>query len=160
MATKKTTAEKAPKKTASTKPVSPKASLAASRGGKKSTELVPAADETKALATTPRKSKALTVSPKKANASKKAAAAKAETATMVDQYRTHKEDTGSTTVQIAQLTQQIADLQKHLKKHAKDHDSLRGLHIMVGKRRRLLNYLVRTNPKQYTDIIAELKLRK
>lgn len=146
MATKKTTAEKAPKKAAAAK--------------KKSTELVPVADETKALAPTPRKSKALTVSPKKANASKKAAAAKAETATIVDQYRTHKEDTGSTSVQIAQLTQQITDLQKHLKKHAKDHDSRRGLLIMVGKRRRLLNYLVRTNPKQYTDLIAELKLRK
>lgn len=148
MATKKPTSTE---KAAAKKPAASKK--------KKTTELVPVEPTTKALATKPAKSKALTVSPKKAKA-KTTATPAASTSAIVEQYRTHKEDTGSTTVQIAQLTQQITDLQKHLKKHAKDHDSRRGLLIMVGKRRRLLNYLVRTNPSQYTGLIAELKLRK
>ena len=58
---------------------------------------------------------------------------------LIKKYQTHKKDTGSEEVQIVILTDKIKDLTKHLKKHAKDSDSRRGLLIMVGKRRRLLN---------------------
>jgi len=80
--------------------------------------------------------------------------------TLVEQYQTHKKDTGSTEVQIALLTQQIVDLNKHLAKHGKDSDSRRGLLMMVGKRRRLLNYLRKSDPKKYEKIIKDLGLRK
>lgn len=79
---------------------------------------------------------------------------------LVKKYQSHKGDTGSTGVQIALLTDRIAELVKHLKKHAKDFDSKRGLLILVGKRRRLLNYLKRTDQKQYELMIQDLGLRK
>lgn len=80
--------------------------------------------------------------------------------TLIEQYQSHKKDTGSMEVQIALLSQKIIDLTKHLAKHAKDSDSRRGLLIMVGKRRRLLNYLKKNEPKQYDKIIKDLGLRK
>lgn len=79
---------------------------------------------------------------------------------LVSQYQTHKNDTGSTTVQIATISEQIKQLQTHLKLHPKDHDSRRGLLIMVGKRRRLLNYLGRSDRITYQKLIVDLKLRK
>ena len=79
---------------------------------------------------------------------------------LVKKYQTHKNDTGSTDVQVALLTQKIAELAKHLKKHAKDSDSRRGLLMMVGKRRRLLNYLKKNDAKQYEKLIKDLGLKK
>ncbi|MCA9388472.1 30S ribosomal protein S15 [Candidatus Berkelbacteria bacterium] len=90
----------------------------------------------------------------------KATAKKAAAKSMVEKYRTHKGDTGSTVVQIATLSDSIDDLVKHLKKHKKDNDSRRGLLIMVGKRRRLLNYLNLSDEKTYQKLIKDLKLRK
>jgi len=80
--------------------------------------------------------------------------------TLMEKYRTHKSDTGSTEVQAALLSDKIADLVKHLKKHNKDSDSRRGLLSMVGKRRKLLNYLKKSEPKKYDKLIADLGLRK
>lgn len=79
---------------------------------------------------------------------------------LVKKYQTHKKDTGSTEVQIVLLTEKIMDLAKHLKKHNKDSDSRRGLLIMVGKRRRLLNYLRKSDPKTYPKLIKDLGLKK
>jgi len=93
-------------------------------------------------------------------ASKKPTATKKATKSLVDKYRTHKGDTGSTEVQIAQISEQINTLSKHLKSHHKDNDSRRGLLIMVGKRRRLLNYLARNDEQIYQKLIVDLKLRK
>lgn len=79
---------------------------------------------------------------------------------LIKKYQTHKKDTGSTEVQIVLLTEKIMDLAKHLKKHHKDSDSRRGLLIMVGKRRRLLNYLRKSDPKTYPKLIKDLGLKK
>ena len=79
---------------------------------------------------------------------------------LVTKYQTHKNDTGSTEVQVAILTKKISDLTKHLKGNKKDFDSRRGLLLMVGKRRRLLNYLKKVNEERYTKVIADLGLRK
>lgn len=79
---------------------------------------------------------------------------------LIKKYQTHKKDTGSTEVQIALLTEKILELAKHLKKHAKDSDSRRGLLMMVGKRRRLLNYLKKGDPKKYDKLIKDLGLKK
>lgn len=79
---------------------------------------------------------------------------------LVKKYQSHKNDTGSAEVQIALLTQKIAELAKHLKKHAKDSDSRRGLLMMVGKRRRLLNYLKKDDLKKYEKLIKDLGLKK
>ena len=79
---------------------------------------------------------------------------------LIEKYRTHKEDTGSTEVQIAILTKKISDLTGHLKVHKKDFDSRRGLLVMVGKRRRLLNYLKKVDEEKYNKLIADLGLRK
>jgi len=79
---------------------------------------------------------------------------------LIKKYQTHKDDTGSTEVQVALLTEKIMELAKHLKKHAKDSDSRRGLLMMVGKRRRLLNYLKKSNLKQYEKLIKDLGLKK
>ena len=80
--------------------------------------------------------------------------------TLLEKYRSHKDDTGSTEVQIVLFSEKIADLVKHLKKHRKDSDSRRGLLSMIGKRRKLLNYLRRSEPKKYEKLIADLGLRK
>jgi small subunit ribosomal protein S15 len=79
---------------------------------------------------------------------------------LIKKYQTHKKDTGSTEVQVALLTEKIAELAKHLKKHAKDSDSRRGLLMMVGKRRRLLNYLKKSDPKKYEKLIKDLGLKR
>ena len=79
---------------------------------------------------------------------------------LVKKYQTHKKDTGSADVQVVLLTVKIADLAKHLKKHAKDSDSRRGLLIMVGKRRRLLNFIRKNEPKTYDKLIKDLGLKK
>lgn len=89
--------------------------------------------------------------------SKKTAGGKVD---LIKKYQSHKEDTGSTEVQIAILTKKISELTKHLKEHKKDFDSRRGLLMMVGKRRRLLNYLKKTEEDKYTKLIADLGLRK
>lgn len=73
---------------------------------------------------------------------------------------THEGDTGSPEVQIAILTKRINDLTEHLKIHKKDHHSRRGLLKMVGRRRNLLNYLMKTDIERYRAIIAKLGLRK
>lgn len=93
-------------------------------------------------------------------AAKKTATKTVQSSSLVSKYQSHKTDTGSTEVQIARLSEQIGDLTGHLKDHAKDHDSRRGLLIMVGKRRRLLNYLKRSDETGYQKLIADLKLRK
>jgi len=79
---------------------------------------------------------------------------------LLARYQTHKTDTGSTEVQIVILTKKIAELTKHLKEHKHDFDSRAGLLKMVGKRRRLLNYLKKSDEKKYGNLIADLKLRK
>jgi len=79
---------------------------------------------------------------------------------LIKKYRTHKDDTGSTEVQVAVLTKKISELTKHLKSHNKDFDSRRGLLLMVGKRRRLLNYLKKSDEKKYEKLIKDLGLRK
>ena len=70
------------------------------------------------------------------------------------------EDTGSTEVQIAMLTERINHLTDHLRTHRKDHHSRRGLLMLVGKRRRFLNYLQRSNLERYRELIKELGLRR
>ncbi|MBQ7937079.1 MAG: 30S ribosomal protein S15 [Oscillospiraceae bacterium] len=74
--------------------------------------------------------------------------------------RLHETDTGSPEVQIAVLTKRITDLTEHLKEHKKDNHSRRGLFKMVGKRRNLLNYLMRTDIERYRAIIAKLGIRR
>lgn len=85
---------------------------------------------------------------------------KSEKNDLVKKYQTHQNDTGSTEVQIAILTKKVSDLTKHLKEHKKDYDSRRGLLMMVGKRRRLLNYLRKNDEAKYGKIIADLGLKK
>jgi small subunit ribosomal protein S15 len=79
---------------------------------------------------------------------------------IIDQFKIHEKDTGSSKVQIALLTKRINDLTDHFKVHPKDHHSRRGLLKMVGQRRRLLNYLKVKDPDQYKNLIQELGLRK
>lgn len=76
------------------------------------------------------------------------------------EFRIHERDTGSADVQIALLTERITELTDHLKDNAKDHSSRRGLLMMVGKRRRLLDYLSQTDNSRYQQIIKRLKLRR
>jgi small subunit ribosomal protein S15 len=79
---------------------------------------------------------------------------------IVDQFRLHQKDTGSPEVQIALLSKRISYLTDHFKIHKKDHHSRRGLLKLVGQRRRLLNYLKKTDVKRYKGIIKELGIRK
>lgn len=79
---------------------------------------------------------------------------------IVGDYKTHGSDTGSSQVQIALLTQRINELTEHFKKHKKDNNSRRGLLIMVSRRRKLLDYLKRTNITEYHTIIGKLGLRR
>ena len=76
------------------------------------------------------------------------------------QYATHEGDTGSPEVQIALLTERINHLNEHLKTHKKDHHSRRGLLMMVGQRRGLLNYLTKIDIERYRTLIEKLGLRK
>ena len=79
---------------------------------------------------------------------------------LIASYRTHDSDTGSPEVQIAILTKRIEHLTEHFKVHAKDHHSRQGLLKMVGRRRRLLDYLKRKDFNRYQQIIGRLGLRK
>ena len=82
-----------------------------------------------------------------------------EKAPTVEKYRTHETDSGSTRVQVAILTDRINYLNDHFRTHKKDHHSRRGLLKMVGKRRRLLNYMKRTDVDGYRQIVQDLGLR-
>jgi small subunit ribosomal protein S15 len=82
-----------------------------------------------------------------------------EKAPTITKFRSHETDTGSTRVQIAVLTERINYLTDHFKSHAKDFHSRRGLLKMVGKRRRLLDYMRRTDVEGYRRLIQELGLR-
>lgn len=79
---------------------------------------------------------------------------------LVAKYQTHPGDTGSTQVQVALLTQRINELTDHLKGHKKDFDSRSGLLKLVGRRRRLLNYLSSVEPETYQNLVKDLELRK
>jgi len=79
---------------------------------------------------------------------------------LIEKYQEHGKDTGSVGVQVIILTKQIAELVPHLKEHKKDHDSRRGLLKIVNKRRKLLNYLAKTDPDKYQLITSDLKLKK
>ena len=83
--------------------------------------------------------------------------AKAET---IDAFRLHKTDTGSPEVQVALLTRRIQELTEHFKTHAKDHHSRRGLLRLVGRRRRLLDYVKSKNFERYRSLIERLGIRK
>ena len=79
---------------------------------------------------------------------------------IITEYATHEGDTGSPEVQVALLTARINHLNEHLKLNKKDHHSRRGLLLMVGKRRGLLDYLKKTDIESYRALIAQLGLRK
>lgn len=78
---------------------------------------------------------------------------------IIQKFRMHENDRGSAPVQVALLTARINELTDHFRKHKKDHHSRRGLLMMVGKRRRLLDYLKRTDLDRYRQLIEELGLR-
>lgn len=79
---------------------------------------------------------------------------------IVERFGKTGEDTGSTEVQVALLTERINGLTEHLREHRKDHHSRRGLLMLVGQRRRLLNYLRRSDLDRYRTLIGELGLRR
>ncbi|MGH9360223.1 MAG: 30S ribosomal protein S15 [Terriglobia bacterium] len=79
---------------------------------------------------------------------------------LVEGFRIHPKDTGSPDVQIALLTERISYLNEHFRVHRKDHASRRGLLLMVGKRKRLLDYLKRSRPEGYKQVIERLGIRK
>ncbi len=79
---------------------------------------------------------------------------------IVKEFRVHEKDSGSATVQIALMTERINALTDHFKTHIRDHHSRQGLLKLVGKRRKLLNYLKLHDLKKYKEIIDKLKLRK
>src|SRR6266576_699315 len=83
-----------------------------------------------------------------------------DTSATISEYRLHETDTGSPEVQIALLTGRINMLTAHLKVHKKDHHSRRGLLMLVGQRRRLLDYLRRNDVERYRALIARLGLRR
>ncbi len=91
---------------------------------------------------------------------KKMALTKKTKQDIVAKFGKDAKDSGSTEVQIALLTEQIRELTEHLKVHKKDHSSRRGLLILVGKRRDLLDYLARKDRDSYLRLLAELNLRK
>ncbi len=80
--------------------------------------------------------------------------------TIIEEFRSHDKDTGSAEVQIAILSKRIDDLTEHLKVHKKDHHSRRGLLVMVGKRRRLLDYIKGKDVERYRELIERLGLRR
>ncbi|MCE1189086.1 MAG: 30S ribosomal protein S15 [Ignavibacteria bacterium] len=85
---------------------------------------------------------------------------KEEKLEIVKKFGENEKDSGKTEVQIAILTKRINDLTEHFNAHKKDHHSRRGLLMMVGKRRRLLNYLAGRNIERYRSLIKELNIRK
>jgi small subunit ribosomal protein S15 len=80
--------------------------------------------------------------------------------TTIDSFKLHEKDSGSADVQIALLTLRINELTAHLQANVKDHSSRRGLLMMVSQRRRLLDYLSKTDTKRYQQVIKKLNLRK
>jgi len=78
---------------------------------------------------------------------------------LVDRFGRSSDDTGSAEVQVALLTERINELTEHLRSHRKDHHSRRGLLMLVGKRRRLLRYLERSDIERYRSLVGELGLR-
>jgi small subunit ribosomal protein S15 len=85
---------------------------------------------------------------------------KEKKAKVIDEFKVHARDTGSTEVQIAILTERINILGEHFKQHKKDFHSRRGLLSLVGRRRRLLNYLKKKDVKKYEEVLEKLSLRK
>jgi small subunit ribosomal protein S15 len=81
-------------------------------------------------------------------------------ASLIDKFRINSKDVGSPEVQVAVLSERIGYLNEHFTTHRKDHSSRRGLLIMVGKRRRLLEYLKRRDPARYKQLIERLGIRK
>ncbi|MEO7587594.1 30S ribosomal protein S15 [Tessaracoccus antarcticus] len=79
---------------------------------------------------------------------------------IIEEYATAEGDTGSPDVQVALLSARIAHLTEHLKMHKHDHHSRRGLMLMVGQRRRLLNYVMKNDVEHYRELIARLGLRR
>ncbi|WP_305782807.1 MULTISPECIES: 30S ribosomal protein S15 [Micromonosporaceae] len=79
---------------------------------------------------------------------------------IIGEYQAAEGDTGSPEVQIAMLTKRIADLTEHLKVHKHDHHSRRGLLLLVGRRRRLLNYVQKKDVQRYRSLIERLGLRR
>jgi small subunit ribosomal protein S15 len=79
---------------------------------------------------------------------------------LIGTFKTHEGDTGSPEVQVAILSERINYLTEHFKSHAKDHHSRRGLLMLVGKRRRLLDYLKTKDVQRYADLIKRLNIRK
>ena len=79
---------------------------------------------------------------------------------LIGSFKTHDSDTGSPEVQVAILSERINYLTDHFKTHAKDHHSRRGLLMLVGRRRRLLDYLRSKNEQRYTELIKRLNIRK
>ena len=79
---------------------------------------------------------------------------------IIAKYATHEGDTGSPEVQVALLSKRIADLTEHLKEHKHDHHSRRGMQLMIGDRRRLLDYLKRVDIERYRSLIERLGLRR
>lgn len=79
---------------------------------------------------------------------------------LIQEYGRNAGDTGSPEVQISILTTRIAEMTKHLQQHKKDYASRRGLLGMVSRRRRLLDYVKRTNPQSYLDLLRRLEIRK
>ena len=86
--------------------------------------------------------------------------AQEQRSTVMEQFRLHQTDTGSPEVQVALLSQRIEQLTGHFKIHLKDHHSRRGLLKLVGQRRRLLDYLKRTDVERYQSLIQRLGIRK
>jgi small subunit ribosomal protein S15 len=79
---------------------------------------------------------------------------------IIDKFKANEKDTGSPEIQVALLTERITHLTEHLKAHKKDHHSRRGLLMMVGKRRRLLNYMMKQDIERYRSIVKNLGLRR
>jgi small subunit ribosomal protein S15 len=79
---------------------------------------------------------------------------------LIGKFGRSEGDTGSADVQVALLTERINELTQHLREHGKDHHSRRGLLMMVGRRRRLLRYLERSDVERYRQLVAELGLRR
>ena len=80
--------------------------------------------------------------------------------TVIEQFRTHQGDTGSPEVQIALITERVNSLTEHFKQHAKDHHSRRGLLMLIGKRRGLIEYLRKKDSERYRAITEKLGIRK
>lgn len=85
---------------------------------------------------------------------------RAEKKNIIEKFSVHPKDTGSPQVQIAILTERMKQLSSHLETHPKDNHSRRGLLMMVGKRRKLINYLRLNDKENYDKLIADLELRK